>query len=603
MNAQRNETTRKVKGIGVSSGIIIGKARLVERSRVKTLYQYMIKDKQTTQEVKRFKDALALSKEQIVSLKERIPDSFKGHAFILDAHLMIMDDSMLSDATIDMITSERINAEWALKKSVQKIRSLFEKIDDEYIRERIRDVENVADRILMNLAGKEQESLHEIKERVIVVAHDLSPVDTSAMNINKIMGFITDVGGKTSHTAIIAQAMKLPAVVGLETVTQQVQDGDLLIVDGGTGEVIINPEDQLIIEYEERQLKQREFESSIVKSSHLPAATVDGHAVKIYANIEFQEEVSIAKQYGAEGIGLYRTEFLYLRSERIPTEEELFEDYRDVTERMSPQPVTIRTLDLGGDKFSSTLGLKKEMNPALGLRAIRFCLKEQRIFKEQIRAILRASAFGNLRIMFPMISGLQEVYDAKRIFAEVRRELDNEKIPYDPKIQMGIMIEIPSAVSVADVLARHVDFFSIGTNDLIQYALAIDRGNEHVAYMYQPFHPAILRMIRFVIEAARDNGIKVGLCGEMAGDPLCTYILLALGLDEWSINAGNIPLIKRAIRHLAYNDARAGLDEIYRLETAREIRDFVSQKMKTIFPEAANHGHYLHFENYRGAQG
>jgi phosphotransferase system enzyme I (PtsI) len=595
MNVQHNETLLRVKGIGVSSGIIIGKARLVDRSRVKTLYQYMINDKQTKGEVKRFKEALATSKQQIVTLKERMPDSFRGHAFILDAHLMIMDDTMFSDSTVEMIVSEKINAEWALKKSVQKIRSLFEKIDEEYIRERIQDVENVADRILVNLAGKEQESLHEIQERVIVVAHDLSPVDTSAMNINKIMGFITDVGGKTSHTAIIAQAMKLPAVVGLETVTQQVQDGDLLIVDGGTGEVIINPDDPLIIEFEEKQLKQREYESTIAESSHLPAATVDGQAVKIYANIEFQEEVSIAKQYGAEGIGLYRTEFLYLRSERIPTEEELFEDYKEVTERMDPHPVTIRTLDLGGDKFSSHLGLKKEMNPALGLRAIRFCLKEQRIFREQIRAILRASAFGNIRLMFPMISGLQEVYDTKKILSEVRRELDKEKIPYDPQIQVGIMIEIPSAVSVADILAKHVDFFSIGTNDLIQYALAIDRGNEHVAYMYQPFHPAILRMIRFVISAARDKGIKVGLCGEMAGDPLCTYILLGLGLDEWSINAGNIPFIKRTIRHLSFEDTRAGLDEIFRLETAREIRDFVSEKMQAVFPEAANHGHYLNF--------
>jgi phosphotransferase system enzyme I (PtsI) len=561
----------------------------------------MINDKQIKGEVKRFKEALEASKQQIVTLKERMPDSFRAHAFILDAHLMIMDDTMLSDSTVEMIVSERINAEWALKKSVQKIRSLFEKIDEEYIRERIRDVENVADRILLNLAGKEQESLHEIKERVIVVAHDLSPVDTSAMNINKIMGFITDVGGKTSHTAIIAQAMKLPAVVGLETVTQQVQDGDLLIVDGGTGDVIINPDDPLIIEFQEKQLKQRKYESTIAESSHLPAATVDGHAVKIYANIEFQEEVSIAKQYGAEGIGLYRTEFLYLRSERIPTEEELFEDYKEITERMGPHPVTIRTLDLGGDKFSSRLGLKKEMNPALGLRAIRFCLKEQRIFKEQIRAILRASAFGTIRLMFPMISGLQEVYDAKKILSEVQSELDEDKISYDPHIQVGIMIEIPSAVSVADVLAQHVDFFSIGTNDLIQYALAIDRGNEHVAYMYQPFHPAILRMIRFVIGAARDKGITVGLCGEMAGDPLCTYILLGLGLDEWSINAGNIPFIKRTIRHLSFDDARANLDEILRLETARKIRDFVSQKMQAVFPEAANHGRYLHFEKNRDA--
>ena len=576
---------RKLKGIAVSSGIIIGKARLIDRSRVKILYQYLISDQQVNKEVERFKDALNAAKDQIIHLKNRMPEQIKRHSFILDSHLMIMDDSMFFNATINGILSEKINAEWALKKSVQNIESLFSQIDDPYIKERIVDVEYVAERVLRNLAGKEQESLYEISERVIIVAHELSPADTSSINIGKVMGFITDVGGRTSHAAIIAQSLKIPAVVGLESVTRQVQEGTLLIVDGNTGEVIIDPDDDLIIDYQEKQLNQEKFESNIIRLSHLPAETKDRHLISVRANIEFLEEVATAKDHGAEGIGLYRTEFHYLRSQGLPTEDELFEDYKEVAEIIAPNPVTIRTLDLGGDRFSSELSWTKETNPALGLRAIRFCLQQPKMFRSQLRAILRASAFGNIQVMFPMISGLQELLDARKMLKEVMAELDQEGVPCDRNIKVGLMIEVPSAVTVADILAKHADFFSIGTNDLIQYALAIDRVNAHVAFMYQPFHPAILRMILQVIKAAKQAGIKVALCGEMAGDPLCTSVLLAMGIDELSLNAGGIPMIKKMIRSLSLDQAKTDLRKIMKLDTASQVREFIVKKMQPLLDE------------------
>lgn len=578
------EKIHKLKGIAVSPGIIIGKARLVERSKVKIFYQYLIHEEQINREVERFRDALETTKNQIITLKDRMPDQIKKHAFILDTHLMILDDSMLCDATINSIKDEKTNAEWALKKSIQNIRLLFEQIEDEYIRERFSDVENAAERILRNLAGKEQKNLYEIDERVIIVAHDLSPVDTSGMNVGKVMGFITDMGGRTSHSAIIAHALKIPAVVGLESVTHQVQDGTLLIVDGNSGEVIIGPDDETIIQYQEMQLQHQKYESSIASIGRLPAETVDGHKITIEANIEFLEEVVLAKEHGAEGIGLYRTEYLYLRSKSIPDEEELFKDYKEVAENMAPNPVTIRSLDLEGNKFSS-LALTEEMNPALGLRAIRFCLKEPKIFRSQLRAILRASVYGKIRLMFPMISGLQEIHESKKILNGVMKELDHEGVPYDRDMEVGIMIEIPSAVAVADILAKHVDFFSIGTNDLIQYALAIDRGNEHVAYMYKPFHPAILRMIKQAVKAANKAGIKVALCGEMAADPLCAFVLLGLDIEGLSMNARGIPGIKKIIRSISIKESKKALKHIFQLETAEEVREYVSAKVRTLLPD------------------
>jgi len=593
MKSDRAASAKELRGIPVYPDIVIGKAHLVDRSRTKILYQCFVNDEHVNREVERFEEALETVEAQFVSLRNKMPDTVKDQAFILDSHLMILKDSMLRDSTIDKILGEKINAEWALKKTLEEIRRVFEQIDDDYISNRISDVENVADRLLRTLSGDTHHSLSDINQRVIIVAHDLSPADTTELNTAKVMGFVTDVGGRTSHTAIMAQALEIPAVVGLENVTSLVEDGDLLIVDGSSGVVVINPEDSDIIFYQERKLQLEKYKSSIARMSHLPAETPDGHRIAVTANIEFLEEVTAAKDYGSEGIGLYRTEFLYLRGKGFPDEDELFEDYREVVEIMRPAPVSIRTLDLGGDKFASDIGMSEENNPALGLRAIRFCLREPEIFKTQLRAILRASAFGRIQLMFPMISGLQELLDARAVLDQVRDDLDREGIPYDADMEVGIMVEIPSAVAMAEVLAHYVDFFSIGTNDLIQYALAIDRVNEHVAYMYQPFHPAILRMIRQVVDAAKNAGIHVSLCGEMAGDPLCTSILLAIGLDGLSMNARAIPLIKKMVRTIPMEQARADLEEIMRLNTASEVRTYLLRRTRQMFPELEERGYLL----------
>jgi len=584
MTENKNGQNVRLQGIAVSPGIIIGKARLVDRSEQKIVYQYLVNESDLAREVERFNNALQVTREQIAVIKNKMTEQLKQHAFILDTHLMIINDSMVSDATVKTILEEKINAEWALKKSVQKINKIFSEIEDEYIKGRATDVENVAERILRNLAGKDQESLSVISESVIIVAHNLSPADTSELNTSKILGFITDIGGRTSHTAIMAQALEIPAVVGLETATSVISDGCLIIVDGYKGEVIINPDVNLISAFQEKQTYYEKYKSSILRQSYLPSETTDGHRVTLKANIEFIEEITAAKEHGAEGIGLYRTEYLYLRSKGIPDEEELFNDYKQVAEIIQPEEVTIRTLDLGGDKFLSFYQMAKEMNPALGLRAIRFCLKETEMFKSQLRAILRASAYGKVRILIPMISGLQELLDTKKILGEVMTDLKRRKIKFDRDIKIGIMIEIPSAVIVADILAKHVDFFSIGTNDLIQYALAIDRVNEHVAFMYEPYHPAVIRMIIQTVKAARDAGIEVSLCGEMAGDPMCASILLGIGIDELSMTSGSIPLIKKIIRSLSRKEAISDLNHIAELTTAMEVKNFIDKNLERFIP-------------------
>jgi phosphotransferase system enzyme I (PtsI) len=420
---------------------------------------------------------------------------------------------------------------------------------------------------------------------VIVVAHDLSPADTLQMNLEHVAGFITDIGGKVSHTAILSRSMGIPAVVGLEVATSLINGGDLLIINGETGEVVINPTEEVSQSFLERKRRAKPIGREILKIASLPAETRDGVRVRLQANIEMVEEIPSAKMHGAEGIGLYRTEILYLNRKDLPTEEEHFQAYRSLVESIYPATATIRTLDIGGDKFLPDYSKNNELNPALGLRAIRFSLKETEIFKTQLRGILRASVYGKLRILLPMISGIEEIRQAKAILEEVKKSLVKAKIPFDEEIRVGAMIEIPSASDIADILAKEVDFFSIGTNDLIQYALAVDRINEHVSYLYEPLHPAVLRIIRWVVRSGHEARIPVAICGEMAAEPVYAVVLLGLGLDEFSMNPLSIPKVKKVLRMSRFDESRSLVQQLFQFPTASEIESFLRSWMTRKFPE------------------
>ena len=581
----QQSTKRVLKGIAASSGIVIGKAFLVHRGRVSIPHK-AIDPSQIAAEIKRFKRAIERSKHQLREIKEKIlAEEVRRHFFILDVHLMILEDKMLIQDTIEVMRTEGINAEWALDMIVGKLNAAFDTIEDEYLRERKNDVNYVAQRIFRNLMGKGHDDLARIKGNVIVVAHDLSPADTIQMNLNHVAGFITNIGGSVSHTAILSRSLGIPAVVGLETVTSLINEGDVLIIDGYAGTVTINPDEALSQEYVRRRKQIRLFEREVLKYAALPAETRDGYRIRMGANIELAEELPMAISHGAEGIGLYRPEILYLNREDLPSEEEQFTTYRSIVEGIAPGSVVIRTLDIGGDKFLSHYGYDHEVNPALGLRAIRFSLKEPQLFKVQLRGILRASAFGKTKILFPMISGIAELRKAKEILEEAKGELRGEGVPFDEGIEVGAMIEIPSASMVADTLASEVDFFSIGTNDLIQYSLAIDRINEHVSYLYEPLHPAILRMIKGVVEAGHRAGIEVAICGEMAADPGYILVFLGLGLDELSMTPFYIPRVKKILRRSSYDEAKQLLEEASQLSTAAEIEEYVKGRMAERFPE------------------
>jgi phosphotransferase system enzyme I (PtsI) len=578
---------KTMKGFPVSPGITIGKAHHLDRSKTTVFYRKLINKKEVDREIDRFRQAVDMAKKQIQKFKSNIPEQVKGYTFVLDTHSMILDDSLLFDSTLQRIQKEKVNAGWALKKSVDNIHQLFKKVEDEYIGRGMDDVDSVSERVLQNLTGVEPDSLVGIKEKVIVVAHSLSPCDIVELNVSYVMGILTDVGSRTSHMAIMSEALEIPVVVGLETATDMIVDGDLLIVDGNTGDIIINPEPDTIISYEDKKKRYNSYKSAIDRVRHLPAETSDGYKITIKANIEFLGEAKTAIENGAEGIGLYRTEYLYMIKKDFPDEQTLFDDYSQIAKMVAPNPVTIRTLDIASDKMmasGSDMVTSREDNPALGLLSIRFCLSERNVFKTQLRAILRASVYGNFRLMFPMISGLGQFLDAKRVLKSVMRSLDRDGIEYNREIPIGILIEIPSATSIADILAKHADFFSIGTNDLIQYALAIDRDNEHVAHLYEPFHPAVLRMIHQVVKAGNKEGIDVSLCGEIAGDPLAVLILLSLGLEEFSMNIGSIPLIKKMIRMLPLGEVRDHFKGILQVSTSKKVESFVLKRAQSLLP-------------------
>lgn len=572
-------------GVSGSPGICIGKAYLVDTDSpgVEVVEKYFIGSDIITGEVNRFKAAVKSAKEELTQIIKDIPGDLRDHIHILEAHKVLYKDKMLYGKTIETIEQEQVNAEWALKKVVSDIKVMFREIADPYIKGRAADIVHVSDRIMRHLLGTPNVKISKIKKRVILVAHDLSPADTSQIQLSRIKGFITDKGGRTSHTAIIAKTLEIPSVLGLDRATWVIRNDDIIIVDGENGLVIVNPTEDTLIDYQNRQEAYYAYKTDIIKVAHLPSKTADGIALQLLGNIELPDDIDHVKRYGGDGIGLFRTEFLYLSRNSFPSEDELYEQYKDVAQKMAPLPVTIRTLDINGDKAIAYNHIEDEANPALGLRAIRFCLKRPDIFQTQLRAILRAAVFGNVKIMFPMISSVDETAEAISHLDRAAASLKKDKLEHNRDIDVGIMIEVPSTVLIADLLADMVDFFSIGTNDLVQYSLAIDRGNRKVAHLFQTLHPAIIRMIRQVVRVSKEKGVDLVMCGEMAGAPINMPILLGLGMRNLSMNPPSIPIIKNTIRALDVKTSEKFIAEVLKQTSSSDISDLIQKKFGDVF--------------------
>jgi len=576
-----------LKGIPAAPGIAFGKAYLYGKEEFNIPPTGIPGDK-IPNEIARFEDALIKTRKEILDIQNKIAREMGvEHAEIFDAHLLVLEDRMLIEEVISRLKKDKFIVEYIFSEVLKKYVDVFSRLEDEYLRERISDINDVGKRILKNLLGRDkQQGLDELQEKFIIVSHDLSPSDTASMSKENVIAFITDIGGRTAHTAIMAKSLEIPAVVGLELATKHIKNQDLLIVDGKVGLVIINPSSEALEKYKIEQEKFAGQKEKFLSLKDLPAKTKDNRRVEIHANIELPQEIPSVIEHGVEGIGLYRTEYFYMNRTDLPSEEEHFQAYKHVAEKIAPHSVVIRTLDLGGDKFISQFQIPKEMLQFLGWRAIRFCLARPEIFKPQLRAILRASSIhGNLKLMYPMISGIDELRRANNILEEVKAELRKEGFGFDEDIQVGAMIEVPSAAVTADLLAKEADFFSIGTNDLIQYALAVDRTNEKVAYLYEPAHPAVLRLIKNIIEAGHKSNIWVGMCGEMTGEPALVLLLLGLGLDEFSMPFFLVPKMKQLIRSVSYKQTKQVVNKALELSTAREVEDFVFGKLKELAPE------------------
>jgi len=571
-------------GIGVSPGISIGEISLLDQRPI--VDQALIEPAAVEAELLRFQQAVDRAREQLQKIKLAVSKQphLREHLYILDTHLLILEDEMLVDGTKKAIQAQ-MNAEGALTQVLEQLRALFENIDDEYLRERRSDVDAVGERLLRILTGVGELSIGKIRRKSLVVAHDLSPAETMQMDRSKILGFMTDKGGRTSHTAILARSLNIPAVVGLESITSMVSERMPVIIDGSNGVVILKPSEETFKEYLQRKQTYEYLELELENYYDLPSVTTDQVPIALRGNLEIASDIDQAKKHAAEGIGLYRTEFLYLGRSEPPDEAEQYQAYCEILQQAEGELVTIRTLDIGGDKFVPELNLADEANPAMGLRAIRFSLHEDHLFRIQLRAILRASNCGKVRILFPMISGVAEIRACKQILGEIQAELDREGIQYDPDLAIGIMIETPSAVMIASLLAEEVDFFSIGTNDLIQYFLAVDRGNEHVAYLYDPLHPAILRALKATCDAANSAGIEVCICGEMAGESLYTLVLVGLGLHELSMNPACVPRVKRVLRQISKQDGESLVDKLLSLSTSKEVSLAIENEMRSRLPD------------------
>src|SRR5256884_3710198 len=562
----------RFEGAGVSPGIAHGKIHVV-RDELDEVVRYRIAPSQVADEISRFEAALIQTRMQILQMQQRIAESIGAKdAGIFDAHLLVVEDRTLIDEVLRKLETDLCNVEWIFQEVATRYAETLNKIDDPYLRERALDIQDVTKRVIRNLQGKAPKTFLALSEQHILIAHNLTPSDTASINRANVLGIATDVGSRTSHAAILARSLNIPAVVGLHDITAKLETGQHVLVDGSDGLLIIDPAPETVAHYAEIESRRARVVARLKELRTTRSTTRDGHHIVLSANIELPEDVEAVAANGAEGIGLYRTEFLYLNRTSLPTEHEQFETYRRVAERLRPDPLIIRTFDLGGDKLApGTVDIADELNPFLGWRAIRLCLEHIDIFKTQLRAILRASAIGNIKIMFPMISGLEELRGAKAVLAQCHEELRRSGIPLSEEIEVGAMIEIPSAALCANVLASEVDFFSIGTNDLIQYTLAVDRVNEKIAHLYEPTHPAILRLLRMIAEAAHAHHIWVGVCGEMAGDVALVPLLLGLGMDELSAGATSVPRVKRAVQSLAIPECRELVEETLKLNTSSEI--------------------------------
>jgi len=548
---------RTLRGIAVSSGVCRGRILVLGRNRP-SINPRQLTDAELPEEINRLEKALVETRHQILDVQRRVSQAMgKAESSIFDAHLLVLEDRTLLDEVVRVIQEEKANAEQAFHRVAERYAATLADIPYDYLRERATDMRDVTSRVLNNLLGLEGEvDLRHLTEPCIIVSHDLTPSQTAQLDKNKVLGFGTDVGGKISHTAIMARALGIPAVVGLSRASEELETGQYALLDGFNGVIIINPTDQTLFEYGQLVRKHVTLQESLRDTLAKPAVTLDGHRVILSANIEQAADAAAVKENGAEGVGLFRTEYLFINCDHLPSEEEQFQAYREVAAALKPLPVVIRTLDLGGDKFLSHLQMPTELNPFLGWRAIRFCLQERDIFRQQLRAILRASAEGNIKMMYPMISGLDELKQANALVEEYKTELRKENLAFDETLQIGAMIETPSAAIVADLLAKRLKFFSIGTNDLIQYSLAVDRMNEKIAHLYEPTHPAIVRLIKGTVDAAHQNGIPVTVCGEMGGDPVMAPLLLGLGVDELSAAPSLIASVKFLIRRLKLSEAQ-----------------------------------------------
>ncbi len=583
----RRKKQKKLKGIPAAPGIVMGRAYVFGTETVSPP-EIPVNAHEMAGEIEKFEDAITKTRKELLAIEKKISKEMGvEHGRIFNAHLMVLEDKVLHGQVISRMKKRKRNISFVFAEVLNSYIAALSSAKDEYLRDRSGDIADVGKRILKNLVGAQERSMENLGEKSIIIAYDLSPSDTAMMHKGRVLGFATDIGGRTSHTAIMAKSLEIPAVVGLENVTDMVSNGDFVILDGIHGMVLVNPSRQLIDKYQEEKEKYESIERDLGELRLLAGETLDGKKVGVAGNIELPEDVASVLSHGAQGIGLYRTEYFYMNRADLPSEEEQFNAYKSVVKRMYPNPVVIRTLDLGGDKFLSQLDVPREMNPFMGWRAIRFCLARPDIFRSQLRAMLRASVHGKIKIMYPMISGLSELREANKFLGEVKKELRKEKVPFDENIPVGAMIEVPAAAVMSDILAKEADFFSIGTNDLIQYSLAVDRVNEKIAYLYEPAHPGVLKLIKMVIDSGHREGIPVSLCGEMAGDISLTMVLLGLGLDEFSTSPIAVPEIKKVVRSIKFSDARKVAEKVLAFNTGEEVRNFAREKLYEFIPDLA----------------